>query len=133
MSAPNKSKAPKARRDRTMTTAETLLHATADQDREEIRIASEAVARYLAADGNLLIDDKRNDRPSLYELFDQIAGEDCQQHAENLLLFPNLPAPDRPGGILEADAEACARWIAVVDSAYYAGLLIGLRLAGGAK
>ena len=85
--------------------------------RESLEEAAAAVDRYLASGGNVFIEIETE--PDLYRVFEDLAGE---EHGEAQAMLEALGA---------AGDLACNRWTPVVNAAYYVGLAMGLKLAGG--
>jgi imidazole glycerol phosphate synthase subunit HisF len=70
---------------------------------------------------------------AISEIARQVSPTAIADAEENLSTLDTLVEPLRTYGVLCPTDTACNRWTPEVETAYYVGLVIGMRLAGGVR
>jgi hypothetical protein len=104
-----------------------------DDDAVQYLVAVDAVGdRLLHSRNGITINQHSDHYKQMEGLAEQVNGKFVNRCEADLHRFPEVK--DRKGDrLLLASDCAGDRWIPVVDAAYYVGLSIGLRLAGGGR
>lgn len=89
-------------------------------EHETLRIADEYAARHLTALGGAIMADDSGHLDAVADIARAREGE-------------TIETADKRLAQLNAGDEACTRYAPEIDAAYYFGLAVGLRLAGGTR